>query len=162
MCENKRLIGSRIDMDSLTQPANTAGRLPAQRIDAAGHTHVDRRAVLALALPLMANSAVQTIVAQSEGARRYRRSSQAAWTALWGTLCAVPLFVAVGASGHLILAPFGFHPQIEELASAFCFPRVSGAAFGAAVWAMLGFFNGISRPRITVLVTGTMAITNVI
>jgi multidrug resistance protein, MATE family len=193
-------------MDSLTQPASTAGRLPAQRIDAAGHTHVDRRAVLALALPLMANSAVQivlnltdmwfighistqalagvgavqwlvlavvlvlggvgaavqTVVAQSVGARRYRRSSQAAWTALWGTLCAVPLFVAVGASGHLILAPFGFHPQIEQLASAFWFPRVSGAAFGAAVWAMLGFFNGISRTRITVLVTATMAIANVI
>ena len=39
-------------------------------------------------------AAVQTLVAQSQGARRYRRAAQAAWTALWGTLCAVPLFVA--------------------------------------------------------------------
>jgi MATE family multidrug resistance protein len=107
-------------------------------------------------------AAVQTIVAQAEGARRYRRSSQAAWTALWATLCSVPLFVAVGASGHLILAPFGFDPQIERLASDFWFPRVSGAAFGAAVWSLLGFFNGIGRPRMTVLVTLAMAITNVV
>src|SRR5665213_1415446 len=36
--------------------------LPAQRLDAAGQQHVDMRAVLALALPLVANSAVQTIL----------------------------------------------------------------------------------------------------
>src|ERR1700691_4994275 len=36
--------------------------LPAQRRDAAGHIHVDLRAVLSLALPLVANSAVQTIL----------------------------------------------------------------------------------------------------
>jgi multidrug resistance protein, MATE family len=46
----------------LTQTASIAGRLPAQRIDAAGRVHVDQRAVLALALPLMANSAVQIIL----------------------------------------------------------------------------------------------------
>jgi multidrug resistance protein, MATE family len=161
----------------LTQTASIAGRLPAQRIDAAGHAHVDQRAVLALALPLMANSAVQivlnltdmwfighistralaavgtvqwlviavwlvlsgvgaavqTIVAQAQGARRYRRASQAVWMALWATLCSVPLFVAIGASGHLILAPFGFDPGVEKLATAFWMPRVAGSAFGAAV-----------------------------
>src|ERR1700733_10344918 len=39
-----------------------AGGLPARRVDAAGVAHVDLRAVLALALPLVANSAVQTIL----------------------------------------------------------------------------------------------------
>ena len=38
------------------------GGLPAQRVDAAGVAHVDLRAVLALALPLVANSAVQTLL----------------------------------------------------------------------------------------------------
>src|SRR5271170_2032305 len=38
------------------------GGLPAQRRDAAGQPHVDMRAVLALALPLVANSAVQTLL----------------------------------------------------------------------------------------------------
>ena len=190
----------------LTQTASIAGRLPAQRIDAAGRAHVDQRAVLALALPLMANSAVQivlnltdmwfighistealaavgtvqwlviavvlllggvgsavqTLVAQAQGARRYRRASQAVWMALWATLCSVPLFVAIGASGHLILAPFSFDPGVENLATAFWMPRVSGAAFGAAVWAVLGFFNGVSRPRMTVFVTALTAIANIV
>ena len=192
-------------MDIVTQPAAVAPGLPARRIDAAGRAHVDQRAVLALALPLMANSAVQivlnltdmwfighistkalaavgavqwlvlvvvlvlggvvaavqTVVAQSQGARRYKRAAQAAWTALWGTLCAVPLFVAAGASSHIILAPFGFDPEIERLASAFWFPRVAGASFGAAVWAMLGFFNGVGRPGMTLLVSGVTAVANV-
>ena len=135
-------------MDSLMQSASAAQaapaalRLPAQRIDAAGHAHVDQRAVLALALPLMLNSAVQivlnltdmwfmgristkalaavgavqwlvvvvvlvlggagtavqTLVAQNFGARRYARAGQAVWTALWAMACSAPLFVLVGAA----------------------------------------------------------------
>src|SRR5690349_13071847 len=176
-------------MNSLMYSESTATRLPAQRVDAAGHAHVDSRAVLALALPLMANSAVQivlnltdmwfigristkalaavgavqwliiavvlllsgvgmavqTIVAQSQGARCYTRAAQATWTALWATLCAVPIYVVVGGASHLILSPFGFESDIEQLASEFWFPRVAGASFGTAVWAMMGFFNGIGR-----------------
>src|SRR5436190_23665616 len=51
-------------MDSFTAmpPASAAAHLPAQRIDAAGRAHVDQRAVLALALPLMANAAIQIIL----------------------------------------------------------------------------------------------------
>jgi MATE family multidrug resistance protein len=194
-------------MDSFieTAPAGTAGRLPAQRIDGAGHAHVDQRAVFALALPLMANSAVQivlnltdmwfmgristkalaavgavqwlvvsavlllggsgiavqTLVAQYFGARRYRRAGQALWTALWAMLCAAPLFVLVGAARHLILAPFGFDPQIEQLASAFWFPRMGGAFVAAAVWATFGFYNGIGRPRVTLLITIVTTVANV-
>ena len=193
-------------MDTRTEPVTTAGTLPAQSIDAAGHAHVDQRAVLALALPLMANSAiqivlnltdmwfighistlalagvatvqwlvlvvvlilgglasaVQTVAAQSYGSRRYARASQSVWTALWATLCCVPLFIAVGASSHLILAPFGFTPAIETLASQFWFPRVAGAAFGVAAWAMLGFFNGIGRPRMTLVITVVAALANIV
>jgi multidrug resistance protein, MATE family len=107
-------------------------------------------------------SAVQTISAQSFGARRYMRASQSVWMALWATLCALPVFVAVGAAGHLILAPFGFDPQIEQLAATFWFPRVAGAAFGVAVWGMLGFFNGIGRPRITLVITVITTLANVL
>jgi MATE family multidrug resistance protein len=193
-------------MNTRLDPIQVAGNLPAQRIDAAGHAHVDQRAVLALALPLMANSAiqiilnltdmwfighisttalagiaavqwlvlvavlilggvasmVQTIAAQCYGARRYARASQAVWMALWATLCAAPLFVAVGAAGHLILAPFGFNPEIEQLAASFWFPRVGGAAFGVAAWGMLGFFNGIGRPRITLYITVVTTLANVL
>jgi MATE family multidrug resistance protein len=197
-------------MDSRTQTAGADQapggplRLPAQRIDAYGQSHVDQSAVMALALPLMANSAVQivlnltdtwfmgristkalaavgavqwlvivvvlvlggagtavqTLVAQNYGARRYRRAGQAVWTALWAMLCAAPLFVLVGAARHLILAPFGFSPQVEGLAAAFWYPRVGGACIGAAVWAMLGFFNGIGRPRLTLVITVLTTVTN--
>ena len=199
-------------MDALTQsasaqrPTDAPARLPAQRIDAAGHAHVDQRAVLALALPLMANSAVQivlnltdmwfmgristkalaavgavqwlimvavlvlggagtavqTLVAQHFGARRYSRAGEAAWTALWGMACAAPLFVLVGAARHLILAPFGFDAEIERLAAAFWFPRIGGAFVGAALWAMLGFFNGIGRPRLTLWITLVTTFTNAV
>ena len=106
-------------------------------------------------------SAVQTIAAQSYGARRYTRASQAVWTALWATLCTAPLFVAVGAAGNIILAPFDFNPRIEHLATQFWFPRVGGAAFGVAAWGMLGFFNGIGRPRNTLVITVATTVANV-
>jgi MATE family multidrug resistance protein len=107
-----------------------------------------------------AGTAVQTLVAQSFGARRYRRASAAVWTALYAMACAAPLFVLLGAARHLILAPFGFDPGIEQLAAAFWFPRVGGACVAAAVWAMLGFFNGIGRPRMTLAITLVTTVTN--
>ncbi|MGH8318214.1 MAG: MATE family efflux transporter [Steroidobacteraceae bacterium] len=183
-----------------------AASLPAQRIDSDGRAHVDFRAVLALALPLMANSAVQivlnltdmwfvghistaalaavgavqwmilavvfvlggagmavqTLAAHAHGARRYRRAAQAAWTALWLTACVAPIFIALGAVGSEILAPFGFTPGIATLAQAFWFPRVGGASFGVAAFAMIGFFNGIGRPRVSFLVAVATAIANAI
>jgi multidrug resistance protein, MATE family len=191
-------------MDFPTQTAGAAAQLPAQRIDSAGRVHVDQRAVLALALPLMANSAVQIVlnltdmwfmgristkalaavgavqwlviaamlllggaglavqplVAQSFGARRYARASQALWTALWAMGCAAPLFILVGAARHVVLAPFGFDPQVEQLAAAFWFPRMGGAFLAAAVWAAFGFFNGVGRPRVTLLITVLTTLTN--
>jgi MATE family multidrug resistance protein len=189
---------------SINEAVAGLGGLPAQRIDAAGRAHVDQRAVLALAVPLMVNSAVQivlnltdiwfighistralaaagtvqwlviavmlvlggvglavqTLVAQAHGAREYPRASQAVWTALWATLCALPAFGVVGWAGHLILAPFGFEPETAQLASQFWFPRVGGAAFGAGVWTMLSFFNGIGEPRMTLVVTAATALAN--
>jgi MATE family multidrug resistance protein len=180
--------------------------LPAQLIDSSGRPRVDQRAVLALALPLMANSAVQivlnltdiwfvgrlstqalaavgsvqwlvlfvvylfggaatavqTLVAQAQGALDYRRGSQAVWTALWATLLVAPLFVAVGAARDVILDPVGIDPAIARQAGEFWFPRVGGAFFGAAMWALFGFFNGVSRPRTTLLVTCVVAVTNAI
>lgn len=194
-------------MDVASPSSRTpVGGLPAQRIDSQGGAHVDFRAVLALALPLMANSAVQiilnltdmwfvghistaalaavgavqwtviamvlvlggaglavqTLAAHAHGARRYRRAAQAAWTALWLTLCAAPVFIALGAAGREILAPFGFTPRIADLAQAFWFPRIGGASFGVAAWAMIGFFNGIGRPRVSFLVAISTAFANAV
>jgi multidrug resistance protein, MATE family len=193
-------------MDSPTQSARGDARLPALRLDAAGGAHVDQRAVLALALPLMANSAVQivlnltdmwfigristkalaavgavqwvilaavlvlgggamavqTIVAQTFGARRYWRAGQAVWTALWAIACTAPIFILVGAARHWFLAPFGFDRQIEELAAAFWLPRMAGSFIGAGEWALFGFFNGIGRPRVTLLITLVTTLANAV
>jgi MATE family multidrug resistance protein len=192
-------------MESRLDPYSDSKNLPARRIDAQGRAHVDLAAVLALALPLVANSAVQIVlnltdvwfighismqalaavgavqwlvlvvvmllggiamavqplVAQAFGARRYRRAAQAAWTALWGIGCAVPLFIAVGFSARAMLVPFGFNAPIVELASRFWLPRVGGAPCGMALWALLSFFNGIGRARVTALISAITAVANV-
>jgi len=191
-------------MDTSIIQAPEAARLPARRIDAHGRVQVDLRAIVALALPLVANSAiqtvlnltdlwfighisteavaavgavnwlvlcvvlllsgigmaVQTVVAQAYGGGRLARASQAVWTMLWGMLGAAPLFVLAGLAGRSLLAPFGVEPHIEHLAGQYWVPRVAGASLGAAMWGVLGFFNGIGRPGLTLVVTATVAVAN--
>jgi len=172
---------------------HTTSTLPAQRIDQHGHMHVSMRAIVALAGPLMANTATQmvlnlidtwyvghistdalaamgaihwlvivfigllggvgmasqTLVAQAHGARRFRRASQATWTALWAALFVAPLFVLLGQNGHLLLKPFDLGEPVLGLALEFWQPRMLGASLGVAMWALLGFNNGIGRPGTT-------------
>ena len=46
-----------------TEAAATAAQsLPAQRVDAAGRVRIDRRAILALAAPLMVTNAIQAVL----------------------------------------------------------------------------------------------------
>jgi MATE family multidrug resistance protein len=106
--------------------------------------------------------AVQTSVAQCYGAGHHVRAAQATWSGLWGILCVVPLFFAVALSSHYILAPFGISHEIEATATHFWMPRVAGAPLGVAVWGALGFFNGIGRPRTTVVITLIITCANVI
>lgn len=104
--------------------------------------------------------AVQTIVAQAYGGRRRARAAQAEWTALWAALLTTPLFFAAAYLGPWMLAPFDLDPEIERLALEFWMPRVGGAPLGVALWAALGFFNGIGRPKITLAMTVLVALLN--
>lgn len=180
--------------------------LPARRIDAAGHARVDYRAIGVLAAPLMANSAIQSVLnltdtwfvsrlsttataamaaiywvilcaiillggiamatqpfaAQAEGARRYARASQAAWSALYASCLSVPLFVAIGALGGPLLRLLGLAPDVQALALDYWWPRlVVGGPLGLLIWSLTGFFNGIGRTRATLVVTLVMAIANI-
>jgi multidrug resistance protein, MATE family len=103
---------------------------------------------------------VQTLVAQAYGARRFARASQATWTALWASLFTLPLFAGLSVSGAWIFGPFGIPHDTLKLALDYWFPRMLGGPFGIALWALLGFFNGISRPTITLWVTVSVAVTN--
>jgi MATE family multidrug resistance protein len=104
--------------------------------------------------------AVQTFVAQAEGARRRARASHATWVALWASALTIPIYAALAWSGPMLFQPFGLAPDVSAQAMAFWQPRMLGAPLGVALWAILGFYNGISRPRIAVMTTGLVAIVN--
>jgi MATE family multidrug resistance protein len=103
---------------------------------------------------------VQTSVAQAFGGRRYTRASQATWTAVWASLFTVPLFVLLALKGAWIFAPFGIPQETLRLALDYWYPRMLGAPLGIALWSLLGFFNGIGRPMITLWVTLSVAVSN--
>ena len=179
---------------------------PAQRVDAAGKTHVDYREIWRLAAPLMANSAVQSVLnltdtwfvgrlsttataamsaiywvvlcaiillggvgmavqtfaAQAFGAGRYIRAAQATWSGLYASLLTVPLFLAIGYLGAPLLTALKLDPEVQRLALAYWWPRlVVGGPLGLLVWSVTGFFNGVGRTRLTLIVTLVMAVTNV-
>jgi MATE family multidrug resistance protein len=103
---------------------------------------------------------VQTLVAQAYGGRRYTRASQATWTALWASLFTTPVFVLLGVTGWWVFAPFDIPADTLRLALEYWFPRMLGGSLGIALWSLLGFFNGIGRPTITLWVTVGVAVTN--
>lgn len=105
---------------------------------------------------------VQTVVAQAFGGRRYARASQATWTAMWASLFSLPLFVGLAMAGGKMFAPFGIPGATLEMALEYWFPRMLGAPLGIALWSLLGFFNGIGRPFVTLRVTLSVAVLNAI
>lgn len=136
------------------------GRISTQALAAVGS--VQLLIVVIVMILGGAAASVQTVVAQSHGARLYSRASQAAWMGIWAALCMIPVFFAVAASGRFILAPLGLDAQTEHIAVDFWFPRVIGTSFGVAVSGMLGFFNGIAFPRATVWISAAIAAVNVL
>jgi multidrug resistance protein, MATE family len=105
---------------------------------------------------------VQTVVAQAYGGRRYTRASQATWTAIWASLFTLPVFVALALGGAWIFSPFGISQETLRLALEYWFPRMLGAPLGIALWSILGFFNGVGRPMVTLRVTLSVAAANAI
>lgn len=105
---------------------------------------------------------VQTVVAQAFGGRRYTRASQATWTALWASLFTLPVFIALALLGSQMFSPFGIAPETERLALDYWSPRMLCAPLGIALWSILGFFNGVGRPRVTLRITICVAVANAI
>jgi MATE family multidrug resistance protein len=103
---------------------------------------------------------VQTLVAQAFGARRLTRASHIAWTALWASLLTAPLFLLLASGGARMFGPFGIAPHTLSLALAYWFPRMLGGPLGVALWSLLGFFNGIGRPNITLRIVIAVAVVN--
>jgi len=104
--------------------------------------------------------AVQTFVAQAEGSRRRWRASHATWIALWAALLSLPIYAALALGGGAIFAAAGLDPDVERQAIEFWEPRMLGGPLGIMAWALLGFYNGISRPRVSVMITAVVALVN--
>ncbi|HYL69849.1 MAG TPA: MATE family efflux transporter, partial [Candidatus Dormibacteraeota bacterium] len=179
---------------------------PAERIDAAGQSHVDHRAVWRLAGPLMLNSSIQavlnltdtwfisrlsttataavgaiywvlicvvillggvgmaaqTFAGQAFGSRRYARAAQSAWSGLYAALLVTPAFVAAGFLGAPFLRVLHLSPEVQQLALDFWWPRLAVAGpLGLGMWVLTGFFNGVARSRVTLLITAVVALANV-
>ncbi len=103
---------------------------------------------------------VQTVVAQAYGGRRRARAAQATWTALWAAAATLPLFGLLALSGGRMFAPFGLPATTLALALDYWRPRMLGAPLGLALWAVLGFFNGIGRPVVTLRISVAVAVVN--
>jgi MATE family multidrug resistance protein len=104
--------------------------------------------------------AVQTFVAQAEGSRRRWRASHATWIAIWAAALSLPIYAVLAWAGGAMFGSLGLDPEVERQAVAFWQPRMLGGPLGIAAWAILGFFNGISRPRVSVMATGLVATIN--
>lgn len=103
---------------------------------------------------------VQTFVAQEVGSGRRWRAGRSAWAGVWASALTTPFFVGLAFLGPWILSPFGLSPEVVGLADAYWMPRMLGEPIGIALWAALGFYNGIGRTRLTLGVTLTVAIAN--
>lgn len=104
--------------------------------------------------------ATQTLAAQAYGAGARPRAASFAWNGLWATLATAPIFLALAFCGEWFIAPFGMQPQVATLANEYWFPRMAGGFLGVAIWAVAGFFNGVGRTRLPLLVMLLVAISN--
>src|SRR2546421_3842876 len=115
-------------MDSLSR----AEQLPAQRLDAAGRAHVDQRAVLALALPLMANSAVQIVLNLTDMwfmGRISTKALAAVGAVQWLVIVAVVGLGGAGTAGQTLVAQsFGArrYPRARPVGVIALWGRASG------------------------------------
>ena len=93
--------------------------------------------------------AVQTVVAQAYGANQKERAACAVWSGLYAALIVSPVFVALAFAGDFIIRPFAFAPGVHALAVEYWFPRLMGGWATFALWGMSGFFNGVSKVRVS-------------
>ena len=106
--------------------------------------------------------ASQTFAAQFFGAGRYRRAAHATWSGLYAAIAMTPLFVAAAFAGKPLLALLGLSPELQHLALEFWWPRLAIAGpIGLCAWVLTGFFNGVSRGRVTLVISTVTALANI-
>jgi multidrug resistance protein, MATE family len=104
--------------------------------------------------------AAQTFVAQAVGGRRKRRAAQWMWTGLYGAAAVTPLFWLAAWAGPFVLHRAGLEPEVAQLAIDYWQPRLLTAPIGNALWVILSFMNGVSKPRLALVINLFVAIAN--
>jgi MATE family multidrug resistance protein len=106
--------------------------------------------------------ATQTLAAQAYGSGRRRRAAQAGWSGLYASLAALPLFALAALGGPPLLAALHLDPEVQRMALEYWWPRLlAGGPLALMVWTLTGFFNGVGRSRVTLIVTVAIALSNV-
>ncbi len=103
---------------------------------------------------------VQTFAAQEHGAGDHPAAGRSAWAGVWASAATLPLFILLAFAAPLLLSPFGLPQPVAAAADEYWLPRMLGQPLGLALWAVLGFFNGIGETRRTLLVTGITMVAN--
>jgi len=106
--------------------------------------------------------ATQTLAAQAYGAGSKPRAASFAWNGLWASAATAPLFLALAFFGGWFIAPFGMQPQVSALAQDYWWPRMAGGWLGVAIWSVSGFYNGVGRTRLPLLVMVLVAASNAV
>ena len=103
---------------------------------------------------------VQTFVAQEFGGGHFRRAGQSAWAGVWASLATTPLFLGLAFAAPLMLAPFGLPGPVADVANDYWMPRMLGQPLGLALWALMGFLNGIGKTRASLMLSVVVLVFN--
>lgn len=106
--------------------------------------------------------AVQTFAAQAYGAGDNRAAGRAVWGGVWGMAAVAPAFAAVAFCGPALIGWLHLEADVARMAGEFWFPRALGGMFAIGIWGLTGFFNGIGRTRVTLVVMTFVAVLNAI
>ena len=105
---------------------------------------------------------VQTLVAQAYGEGKPHQAAQAVGAGCWSALLLTPLFIFLAFPGGELLKLFQFSPAVEQLAISYWTPRLLGLAIALANLGLTAFFNGIGKTTVTLGISITIALLNVV
>ncbi|MEO1447404.1 MAG: MATE family efflux transporter, partial [Cyanobacteria bacterium J06635_11] len=105
---------------------------------------------------------VQTLVAQAVGEGQPYQAAQAVGAGCWSALLLTPLFIFLALPGVELLKLFQFSPAVEQLAISYWTPRLLGLAIAIVNLGLTSFFNGIGKTTVTLGISITIALVNVV
>jgi multidrug resistance protein, MATE family len=100
------------------------------------------------------------LASRAAGSGRFRRAANAAWTCIWAVLIVTPVFGVLAFFGGPLLSLLDLDRQVTALAVDYWFPRLLGAPLGLALAVIGGFFNGIGKTQVAMVMALVVAVGN--